>query len=218
MTSSTRLGRALAAAAVALAALVLAPLPASAHTALVGSSPEEGETVTSLDEVSLEFTEQLLEIGNELALEAPDGTVTALEIEEPITETITAAVPASALGDGVHVLRFRVVSADGHPIEGEVTFTVEAPAGSLATIAARNDFFQDSFNRGVFERPGTHLTRTLVYADAALVDGAVTKQAEGWARTGEVARRTQTGQVRSYALTMLVGLVIVIVVVVLGGL
>lgn len=132
MTSSTRLGRAVAAAAVALAALVLAPLPASAHTALVGSSPEEGETVTSLDEVSLEFTEQLLEIGNELALEAPDGTVTALEIEEPITETITAAVPASTLGDGVHVLRFRVVSADGHPIEGEVTFTVEAPVGSAS--------------------------------------------------------------------------------------
>jgi len=101
---------------------------------------------------------------------------------------------------------------------GAADVPVEAPAGSLATIAARNDFFQDSVNRGVFERPGTHLTRTLVYADAALVDGAVTKQAEGWARTGEVARRTQTGQVRSYALTMLVGLVIVIVVVVLGGL
>ncbi|WP_062518809.1 NADH-quinone oxidoreductase subunit L [Demequina silvatica] len=93
-----------------------------------------------------------------------------------------------------------------------------APAASLATIAARNDMFQDSVNRGVFERPGTHLTRTLVYADAALVDGAVDKTAHGFARTGESVRKTQNGQVRSYALTMLVGLVIVILVVVQGGL
>ncbi|WP_062462860.1 NADH-quinone oxidoreductase subunit L [Demequina soli] len=93
-----------------------------------------------------------------------------------------------------------------------------APAASLATIAARNDMFQDSVNRGVFERPGTHLTRTLVYADAALVDGAVDATAHAFARTGEVTRKTQNGQVRSYALTMVVGLVIVILVVVQGGL
>ncbi|WP_062383685.1 NADH-quinone oxidoreductase subunit L [Demequina iriomotensis] len=93
-----------------------------------------------------------------------------------------------------------------------------APAASLATIAARNDMFQDSVNRGVFERPGTHLTRTLVYADAAVVDAAVDKTAGSWARTGETVRKTQNGQVRSYALTMLVGLVIVIFLVVQGGL
>lgn len=101
---------------------------------------------------------------------------------------------------------------------GAADVPLTAPTASLATVAARNDMFQDSVNRGVFERPGTHLTRTLVYADAALVDGAVDKQAEAWSRTGEVVRRAQNGQVRSYALTMLVGLVIVIIVVVQGGL
>ena len=101
---------------------------------------------------------------------------------------------------------------------GAADVPTTAPTASLATVAARNDMFQDSVNRGVFERPGTHLTRTLVYADAALVDSAVDKQAEAWSRTGEVVRRAQNGQVRSYALTMLVGLVIVIIVVVQGGL
>ncbi|BDZ62760.1 NADH-quinone oxidoreductase subunit L [Demequina sediminis] len=99
---------------------------------------------------------------------------------------------------------------------GAADVPTTAPTASLATVAARNDMFQDSVNRGVFERPGTHLTRTLVYADAAVVDGAVDKQAEAWSRTGEVVRRAQNGQVRSYALTMLVGLVIVIFVVVQG--
>ena len=93
-----------------------------------------------------------------------------------------------------------------------------APAGSLATITARHDFFQDSINRAVVQRPGQHLTRTLVYVDATVVDGAVNKQARGWAGLGEASRRLQNGQVRSYAATMLVGLVIVVAVIVVGGL
>ncbi|WP_062303920.1 copper resistance CopC family protein [Demequina subtropica] len=113
----------LAALAVSLLAAVVVAAPASAHTALVSSSPAEGETVTELSEVSLEFTEQLLDIGNELAIVAPDGTRTALEIDAPVTEVVTAAVPDDALAAGENILAFRVVSADGHPIEGEVTFT-----------------------------------------------------------------------------------------------
>ena len=68
---------------------------------------------------------------------------------------------------------------------GRADVPLTAPAASLATIAARNDLFQDSVNRAVFERPGTHLTRTLVYADAAIVDGAVNGTGGGVAKTGE---------------------------------
>ncbi len=85
----------------------------------------------------------------------------------------------------------------------------QAPRGSLLTLVARNDFFQDSINRGLMERPGVHLTRTLVYADAALIDGAVNAQAGGIAKLGEVARHTESGKVRSYALIMLLGLLVV---------
>ena len=92
------------------------------------------------------------------------------------------------------------------------------PRGSLATVAARNDLFQDHLNRALVQQPGQHLTRTLVYVDATVVDGAVNKQAGAFLRSGESARKLQTGQVRSYAATMLVGLVIVIGVMILGGL
>ncbi|WP_297082998.1 NADH-quinone oxidoreductase subunit L [uncultured Demequina sp.] len=101
---------------------------------------------------------------------------------------------------------------------GRADVPEEAPAASLVTVAARSDFFQDSVNRAVAQRPGQHLTRTLVYLDHAVVDGAVNKQARGWANLGEASRRLQSGQVRSYAATMLVGLVIVAVVIVVGGL
>ncbi|WP_062315854.1 copper resistance CopC family protein [Demequina maris] len=128
--------RILAALAAVGGALVLAGGPASAHTALVSSTPAEGDTVTELAEVSLEFTEQLLDIGNELAIVAPDGTRTALEVQEPVTETITAAVPDDALGAGENVLRYRVVAGDGHPIEGEVAFTYAPPEAAGADPSA----------------------------------------------------------------------------------
>ncbi|WP_062525807.1 copper resistance CopC family protein [Demequina rhizosphaerae] len=127
--------RILAVLAALAGALVAVGAPASAHTALVSSTPAEGETVTELAEVSLEFTEQLLDIGNELAIEAPDGTRTALEVQEPVTETITAAVPDDALGAGENILRYRVVAGDGHPIEGDVTFTY-APPGEPSPAAS----------------------------------------------------------------------------------
>ena len=93
----------------------------------------------------------------------------------------------------------------------------EAPPPSLMALAARNDMFQDSVNRAVFQTPGTHLTRTLVYADAALVDGAVNKQATGVAAFGEASRRFQSGKVRSYAMLMLLGFLVLASIIVVGG-
>jgi NADH-quinone oxidoreductase subunit L len=92
-----------------------------------------------------------------------------------------------------------------------------APPPSLMALAARNDMFQDSVNRAVFQIPGTHLTRTLVYADAALVDGAVNKQATGVAAFGEASRRFQSGKVRSYAMLMLLGFLVLASIIVVGG-
>jgi len=94
---------------------------------------------------------------------------------------------------------------------------IEPPPGSLAILAARDDLFQDSVNRAVFQVPGTHLTRTLVYADAAIVDGAVNKQATGVAWFGEASRRFQSGRVRSYALLMMLGFVVIAAILVVGG-
>jgi len=93
-----------------------------------------------------------------------------------------------------------------------------APPASLATIAARNDLFQDSVNRAAFERPGTHLTRTLVYLDAAVVDGTANGIGAGVAKTGEATRKLQSGRVRAYAELMLVGVLVLGFLTLLGGL
>ena len=87
---------------------------------------------------------------------------------------------------------------------------VVAPQGNLVTRAARNDLYQDQVNEGVLMRPGTHLTRSLVFADSSGVDGAAGGLAALIGGTSSRLRRIQNGYARSYALTMLAGIVVLL--------
>jgi NADH-quinone oxidoreductase subunit L len=85
-----------------------------------------------------------------------------------------------------------------------------APRGSTLTRAARVDLYQDAVNEGLFMRPGLHLTRALVFVDAKGIDGAVGGTAALVGGLSSRLRRIQTGYARSYALTMLTGVVVVL--------
>ncbi len=88
-----------------------------------------------------------------------------------------------------------------------------APVGSALTQAARRDLYQDEFNEAVFMEPGQHLTRTLVFADKKAVDGTFMGLAGLMGSMGLLLRKLQNGYVRSYATTMLGGLVILLIIV-----
>jgi len=85
-----------------------------------------------------------------------------------------------------------------------------APRGSVLTRAARRDLFQDDVNEALFMRPGQYLTRSLVFVDTQWVDGAVRGLAALIGGLGGRLRRWQTGLVRSYAMSILAGVVAVI--------
>jgi NADH-quinone oxidoreductase subunit L len=87
---------------------------------------------------------------------------------------------------------------------------VAAPVGSLLTRAARKDLYQDDVNEAVLMRPGQYLTRSLVFFDNKGVDGAVGGLAALIGGTSARVRRVQNGFVRSYALTMLAGVVVIL--------
>jgi NADH-quinone oxidoreductase subunit L len=87
---------------------------------------------------------------------------------------------------------------------------VIAPVGSPLTRAARQDLYQDDVNEALLMRPGLHLTRSLVFFDTKGVDGAVGGLAALIGGTSARVRRVQNGFVRSYALTMLVGVVVIL--------
>lgn len=85
-----------------------------------------------------------------------------------------------------------------------------APVGSLLTRAARQDLYQDQVNEGVLMRPGIHLTRALVFLDQRGVDGAAGGLAALIGGTSSRLRKVQNGLARSYALTMLLGVVVIL--------
>jgi NADH-quinone oxidoreductase subunit L len=85
-----------------------------------------------------------------------------------------------------------------------------APAARFPVTAARRDLYGDAFNEAVLMRPGQWLTRLSVYFDSRGVDGLVNTIAAAVGGTSGRMRRVQTGFVRSYALSMFVGAVLLV--------
>ena len=85
-----------------------------------------------------------------------------------------------------------------------------APAGSPVTVAARKDLYGDAINESLLMRPGLWLTRLSVFLDNRGVDGLVNSVAAAFGGTSGRMRRLQTGFVRSYALSMFVGAVLLV--------
>jgi methionine-rich copper-binding protein CopC len=107
------------------AALLLVGGPASAHDQLVSSDPKDGAT---LDEqptsISLTFSAAPLDTGIEIALVGPDGT-TARGYDIQVADEVVTAQLAPDLPAGKYDVAWHVVSSDGHPIDGELTYVVE---------------------------------------------------------------------------------------------
>jgi NADH-quinone oxidoreductase subunit L len=96
---------------------------------------------------------------------------------------------------------------------GRRPIPITQPVGvSPITTAARRNIYADAFNEVVLQRPGQWLSRALVYFDNRGVDGAVTGLAAGFGGGSARLKRSQTGFVRSYALSMLAGTVAVVAV------
>ncbi|WP_414636178.1 NADH-quinone oxidoreductase subunit L [Actinophytocola sp.] len=81
---------------------------------------------------------------------------------------------------------------------------------SAVVRAARSDLYGNALNETLVAKPGTWLTRALVFVDNKGVDGMVNGIAAAFGGTSGRLRRLQTGFVRSYALTMLGGSVLVV--------
>lgn len=120
---------------------LLATSPAAyAHTDLVSSSPASGATVASAPrEITLTFSKPVAGAFADLVLVTDDGTAQPLPVGNDAAEStaVRAAVPAELRKplDAPSTWRvdYRVTSADGHPIQGSVSFEVSAtPAPTLA--------------------------------------------------------------------------------------
>jgi NADH-quinone oxidoreductase subunit L len=89
---------------------------------------------------------------------------------------------------------------------------------NVFTIIGRHDLYGDAFNEAVFMKPGEALTRGVVAVDSGVVDGAVRGSGALTLGLGGGLRKLQNGYVRSYGLTMIVGVIVVALALIIGRL
>jgi len=115
--------RPVVAALAALALVLLGAAPASAHAELLGSDPAEGAVVeTAPSEVTLTFNEPVRLTPQEIAVYDADGDPVASTAGASGTDVTVGLTDADDLADGTYVVSWNVLSDDGHPISGALTF------------------------------------------------------------------------------------------------
>ncbi|MEV7965950.1 copper resistance protein CopC [Sphaerisporangium sp. NPDC088356] len=104
----------------------LAAPPALAHDSLKSSSPAKDSTVSRLDQIELEFSAH----ASFPVVVLHDAAGRRFESGPPRTDgsKVFESV-AGPLPPGGYVIAWRIVSSDGHPVEGEIPFTVQGAQG-----------------------------------------------------------------------------------------
>ncbi|MFJ9460256.1 NADH-quinone oxidoreductase subunit L [Kitasatospora sp. NPDC101447] len=123
------------------------------------------------------------------------------EGDSPLTATVVTALTTVCMLAGVGL---------AYLMYGRSPVPVVPPVGSPLTRAARRDLLQDDFNHAVLVRPGRALTATLVFFDSRGLDGFVNGLAAAIGGLSGRLRRIQNGFVRSYALSMFGGTLVLV--------
>ena len=102
---------------------------ASAHAELESSNPAEGSIIEIMPtQITLTFGEKLLTLGEESVNTLKLSSTSGVEVKlSPVTvngEVLSATVDSTsnAFTPGKYQISYRVVSTDGHPIKGEISF------------------------------------------------------------------------------------------------
>ncbi|MCR1783642.1 NADH-quinone oxidoreductase subunit L [Nocardioides carbamazepini] len=122
--------------------------------------------------------------------------------EPPLPVIVITLITVAVVAAGVALAWFLV---------GKQEVPRVAPADvSIATKAARADLYGDAINEGLVVTPGRATVRSLTAGDRSIVDGLFTGGTTVLAGTGELLRRLQNGYVRSYALGILGGALLLV--------
>jgi copper transport protein len=133
-----RVKRAATVLSLAVALLFGARSIAFAHATLVRSEPAaDSHLATSPSRVRLVFSEALEITLVKLSIVRSDGSVIPLSATGDPHDVNAVIAPVNDLATGAYRLQWRVVSADGHPVEGTFSFFVGAgSAGEKVPVAA----------------------------------------------------------------------------------
>ncbi|WP_147534319.1 copper resistance CopC family protein [Bacillus marasmi] len=99
---------------------------ALAHTGLKSSSPQYGEIINDeLNQIRLIF-ETKIEQGSKLEINHSNGEPVQVD-NIAITENQMVGNLSNFLNNGNYIVNWEIIGADGHPLDGEFTFSVDLP-------------------------------------------------------------------------------------------
>ena len=106
-----------------LSILLLSPSMVVAHTAFSTSNPTEGQVVTTeLKEITLTYEGNIEKLSTMKLLE--EGTDIPFEHIEVEDKQMRGTLP-KPLKNGSYTIQWTIVGEDGHPIQGEIHFSVQ---------------------------------------------------------------------------------------------
>jgi NADH-quinone oxidoreductase subunit L len=130
-------------------------------------------------------------------------TGVAAHHEPPLPAIVITAIITLVVAAGVALAWFTLQNSE---------IPREAPQDvSFLTKAARNDLYGDAINDAVFSNPGKSTAAVLDAIDRHGIDGVVEGGSAATGGLSEVLRKLQNGFVRSYALSLLSGALLVVV-------
>ncbi|MER7589551.1 copper resistance CopC family protein [Micromonospora sp. NPDC127501] len=96
--------------------------PAAAHNELTGSNPRDGARVASAPaRVELRFLAKPSPTTTKITITGPDNVVAG---GTPAFDGSRVRVPFKPAAAGLYIVGYQLASSDGHPVKGEVRFTL----------------------------------------------------------------------------------------------
>ncbi len=120
----------LAAIAIAAAWVLFTAGPASGHATLIRTDPAQGAVLESAPE-RIRFTFNEENIGTPEGVQVFDAQGGEIESSATVRGSVLEVDLTEEVGDGTLVVVWRVVSEDGHPVGGSLSFSVGAPSGQV---------------------------------------------------------------------------------------
>jgi methionine-rich copper-binding protein CopC len=118
------------------AALALLATPAMAHSELTSANPPDGSTLTTAPtQVVLTFNENIIAIGDQVSVRDASGALVSDGNPTVVDSTVTQNLKPLAY-NGTYAITYRIVSADGHPVERNLSFTLNAQGLPTPTASA----------------------------------------------------------------------------------
>lgn len=115
--------------------------PAAAHNQLTGSNPRDGARVASAPaRVELRFLAKPSPTTTKITITGPDNVVAG---GTPAFDGSRVRVPFKPAAAGLYIVGYQLASSDGHPVKGEVRFTLTTgtaadPSASPSAAASTN--------------------------------------------------------------------------------